>query len=408
MTSHRPTHAWLITISLLAGCYASSAAPEDASTSSPDASATLDAPRSAAQCDEAALLGLDATELVDVAQAAVPEVGSCWSGNEAYVFRRIEIPPRTGVEIRTEGADAPVVHLHEQCSLGGGDRCVRFGPSGFFGPGEPVRTTYYGNPESTARSLHVAFWWVGEGETPFRVTTRSGPVAEHGACDRPMLLGPDELVSASAERGGTYESWSCWYLPESHFYDVELPAMHVAVPLEGSQLLRATGGCDCAPLASSDPLVNLSDAPTTLHLEVDPSQPIGLRFEALPDVASCEQAEALPLDGIARPVERFPRIVSGLGRCAYNDPHHYLVEIPAGRSLIVEASLLTPYPTIQLLDACGAEECTYPEPVERTDSTLRATFRNDTDAPLARILVVGSEGPAEIPLEGTLSARLSD
>jgi hypothetical protein len=407
MTSRRLHHALFLT-SLLAGCYASSGAPEDAGTSRPDASVALDAPRGAAQCGEAALLALDTTEAIDVTQAIVPELGSCWSGDEAYVFRRIEVPPLTGVEIRTEGADAPVVHLHEECSLGDGDRCVRFGPSGFFSPGEPVRTTYYGNPERTARSLYVAFWWVGEGETPFRVITRSSPVAEHGACDRPEPLAPNDLVTAGSARGGTYESWSCWYLPESHFYDVALPAMHVAVPLEGSQLLRATGGCDCAPLSSSDPLVNLSDAATMLHLEADPTQAIGLRFEPLPAVASCERAAALPLDGIARPVERFPRIVSGLGRCAYNDPHHYAVEIPPGRALLVEASLLTPYPSIQLLEACGADACTSPEPFERTDSSLRVTFRNESDAPLTRILVVGSDGPAELPLEGTLSARLID
>jgi hypothetical protein len=233
MTSRRLHHALFLT-SLLAGCYASSGAPEDAGTSRPDASVALDAPRGAAQCGEAALLALDTTEAIDVTQAIVPELGSCWSGDEAYVFRRIEVPPLTGVEIRTEGADAPVVHLHEECSLGDGDRCVRFGPSGFFSPGEPVRTTYYGNPERTARSLYVAFWWVGEGETPFRVITRSSPVAEHGACDRPEPLAPNDLVTAGSARGGTYESWSCWYLPESHFYDVALPGMHVAVPLEGS------------------------------------------------------------------------------------------------------------------------------------------------------------------------------
>jgi hypothetical protein len=353
-------------------------------------------------------LGLDATELVEVTQGIVPAEGSCWSTDEAHVFRRIEIPPRTGVEIRTEGADAPVVHLHEGCSLGDSDRCVRFGPSEAFLPGETVRTTYYGNPEPTARSLYVSFWWVGDGETPFRVSTRSSAVAEHGACDRPESLSPGELVGAAAERGGTYESWSCWYLPESHFYDVSVPAMHVAVPMDGSQPLRATGGCDCAALSSSDPLVNLSNVATTLHLEADPLEAVGVRFEPLPPVASCEQGVALPLDGVARPLDRFPRLVSGLGRCAYDDPHHYAVEIPPGRSLVVEASLNTDYPSLALLEACGTDTCVGPASFERTDSVMRATFRHDSDGPLTRILVVGSDGPAAGPLEGTLSARLSD
>jgi hypothetical protein len=412
MTSLARTLASALSTLVFAGCYTTATGSGDAGVPpSPDARRGTDAPLLTPRCVDAPILGLDTTESIDIAQAVLPEEGSCWSSSEEpYVFRRIEVPPLTGVEIRTDGVDAPVVHLHESCApQGGEDRCVRFGPSGFFGPGERERTTYYGNPERTPRLLYVSFWWVGEGETPFTVTTRSGSVAEHGACDQPSSLVPGELRAAETSRGGTYESWSCWYLPESHFYDVEVPARHVAVPLEGSQLLRATGGCDCAALTSPDPLVNLTNEPQVLHLEAEPSQAIGVRFEPLPSVAVCEDAEVLPLDGVTRPLARFPRLIAGLGECAYNDPHYYSVEIPARRSVEIEASLLTPYPTLQLLSRCrSGEECTYPEVLERGDSRLVAVIPNDGDTTLVQLVVVGSEGPAEGPLEGTLSARLLD
>ncbi len=402
----------VVSVLPLLGCYATATHAGDAGARV-DASAVTDAARNGDTfviplrgCDDAPTLGLDTTETVAAAAGVVPAPGSCWDSLEPYVFRRVEVPALTGVEIRTDGADAPVAHFFEGCAPAG-ERCVSFGPSGFFAPFEPTRTTYYGNPSATPRSLIVAFWWVGDGETPFVITTRSGPVAEHGACDRARSLEPGELVPAATARGGTYESWSCWYLPESHFYDVEVPARHVALPLEGSQALRATGGCDCAPLATPDPLVNLSSRPTTLHLEAEPSAPLGVRFEPLPDAAICEAAPRLLVDGLVREIERFPRLISGIGDCVYNDPHHYTVEIPALRSVEVELALRTPYPAVHLLGSCGDPgSCERAELSSRGDETRTLRLDNTSAVTVTRHLVVGSEGPAEGTLEGTMRARL--
>jgi hypothetical protein len=297
----------------LAGCYTSTHTTTDDAGASDDAVSRREdalapdafvAPLRA--CADAPLLVLDGTEPVSVDEAVVPGDASCWPGERRHVLRRIVIPPLTGVEVVTRSADAPFTHFHEQCVPGAEDRCVRFGPWDIPG-GLSERTTYYGNASTSARTLVVSFGWVGDAVSPFTVTTRSSPVGPQGACDGAATLEPDVLRAADGTRGGTYESWHCWYLPESHFYDVTLPPRHVALPLEGSQSLRATGGCECAPLASADPLVNLGDAPTTLHLEAVPSRPIGVRLVPLPDVAVCDGAELLPIDGVARPLAAFPR-----------------------------------------------------------------------------------------------------
>lgn len=402
---------------LVSGCYTSSGAVLDARVSGPDASAQppdAGAPpdafsRPVRGCSDAPPLVLNGSEEVPVAHAVVPGVDTCWPDEETRVFRRLDIPARTGIEIRTEGTDAPVVHVHETCVLVEADRCVRYGESGFFDPGQRSRTMYFGNAEPVARTLYVSFWWVGDGETPFTVTTRTHAVAPQGACDQPEPLTSDTLHAPASLRGGTHESWHCWYLPESHFYEITIPPRHVALPLPGSQPLRAVGGCDCAPLASTDPLVHFGETPARVQLEADPTRPLGVTFAPIPSSATCESPSALVLDGVARPIDRFPRLFAGLGVCAYNDPHHYTVTVPAGRTVELAGSLNSPYPLVQLVRACDAPEACEALPfVRRDDASFAVHLDNDSDAPVTHHLVVGAEGPLEGPLEGSLTARVLD
>ncbi len=356
-------------------------------------------------CETAPRLGLDARVEVNEVAAASPPDTSCWSGGTSVrSYYALEIPPGVGVEIRTEGTEAPVPGLFDRCAPGG-ERCRSFAASGFFSPGETRYDIYYGNHEAVPVQLTLSLWWVSETPQPFVITTRSVPVAEHGRCEDARPLGENELVPPS-ERGGTYENWDCVHPPESLFYDITIPAGHVAIPLAGAQSPSARLGCGCEPgSASPDPLVNLGDEPQPIVIEARPSEAVGVRFAPLPDSATCGAA-TLPIDGVDRALDVFPRLISGFDFCAYNDAHHFTLEIPAGAEVEVSALLDTPYPTMGVRDTCEELDCTR-EGLERSaDRRMSLVLRNPTDAPVLRYVTFGSEGPAEGPLTGEVRARV--
>lgn len=262
---------------------------------------------------------------------------------------------------------------------------------------------YFGNVEPATVVLHLQLFWVGEAPSPFSLETRSTPIAAHSVCERALPLSPDTLIPASSERGGTYESWECNRLPESHFYEAIVPPQSVMIALPGSQYLNAHP-CGCEPLLE-DLLVNLEATPRVIQLEATPSEPLGMRIAALPPNATCEGATPLALDGAEQALVPFPRLVSGVDECAHNDVHYFVVEVPPRSTVEVSARLNTPYPTLALAAACG-DACTRSE-VALPDGTRILTWSNENDAPITRWILVGSDGPAEGPLEGTVRARLA-
>lgn len=361
-------------------------------------------------CEDAPRLGLNArVERIDPAGATPPPAGACWSGTLGpQLYYRLELPSRTGVEITTRGTNAPVPGLVDRCTPGA-DRCRFYNSNGSFSPGETERVTYVGNPEAEPRTLFLYTWWVGDEVAPFSLETRSFTLSEHARCEDARTLPAGELVAPSTERGGTYESWDCWYLPESQFYLLTVPPGSAAVELPGSQLLRARAQCTCGGETGEDWLVNLGDAPRTVLIEAAPGEPIGARIAPIGDTGTCDTAPALIVDGPAVSLATYPRALRAEAECStvsggVGAPTWFAVDVPAGATVSVTGTLTTPYPVLVAFDGCGGEGCQQAE--GRPDGTYVLELTNPSDLPVRRYVLAGDgfPGPAT-EASGTLQAR---
>jgi hypothetical protein len=373
-------------------------------------------------CDTAPFLGLDTRiENVDPTGALSPEEGSCFEPNSEVrlLHYRVEIPARTGVEVRTAGTNPPVVSFTDRCGRGGASRCVFFQNTNGDSGTATSRRWYYGNPSDATQTLWVNLKWFpttaasgGRAPAPFSLETQSYALPVESNCETPLSLPENTLLPASPARGGTYENWECVRRTEAHFVSITIPPRSQAVALAGSQGLNQRSECGCTPgLPFVNLLNNFSDAPSTVTLERIPEEPIGVRYAALPANATCARAIALevaaneasarptPIAAYAATISEFRESACG----AFNDAVWYRVTIPPGRSVRVRAEMNSPYPVLAAFSACGeagSAEC--------TDLETGLALANPTGAAIEQTIVVGYEGPpAETPIVGSISAFLT-
>ena len=84
------------------------------------------------------------------------------------------------------------------------------------------------------------------------------------------------------------------FSPEAHFVAITIPPQSQAIALDGAQPLNQRSECGCTPgLPFVNQLNNFTDAPSTVLLERNPTQPIGVRYAPLPVNATCERASVL-------------------------------------------------------------------------------------------------------------------
>lgn len=402
----------------------------DGGVSVEDASMRFDAgegdPR---YCALAPQLPLDVVVEIDPTIARPEPEGSClaasiedfgFDGDHGELSYALEVPVGTGVEVSVspvpeDSAARPDIALVEGCAPPAGeDRCVTYAASSIF-PSEAGRF-FYGNPTDRPQSLVLSLRWFGipADPRPFTLTLRSASLPDRASCESPAPLGPDVLLPASTERGGTYENWSCIRLPEAHFHRITVPARHQTIPLEGSQVLRQREACECVGGGFTNLLDNYDDVARAVVLERVPSEPLGVRFAPLPPNAACEWAawlDVAPFEGARTPVTIVPYAQRSNGfrpdACSVtNEAVWYRVSVPARRTVRVSGALFgSPYLQIAALNGgCGEEsECTLGTAGE---SDVSIDLTNTTDAAVERIVVVGYEGPDSGPLSGELAAHL--
>ncbi|MBX3270560.1 MAG: hypothetical protein KF729_09880 [Sandaracinaceae bacterium] len=387
-------------------------------------------------CATAPLLPNDHRLRVDPTGATPPPAGSCFRasifGFDEYDTRyrelsyRIEVPARTGVELTVSETDRiPYLALVEGCDVAPGEeRCVTYGASTLFESTPGV--FFFGNPEGVTKPLVLSLRWSGLGDeaipTPFTLETRSFSLPAEAACEAARPLAPGALLPARSERGGTYENWHCIRLPEAHFHEITIPAWHQTVALPDSQVLRQRAECGCDPRGGYTNLLdNFTDAPRTVVLERDPSQPLGVRYAPLPPNATCERASRLDVagsEGAMRPLEVTP-YARGVAEwrpdacSATNEAIWYRVTVPAGRTVRVRGRVSgSPYLALFALPgACTGEPS---EGCDRGENTsideafthLHLDLANPSTEAVERVLVLGYEGPDSGPLAGTLGAHL--
>lgn len=370
------------------------------------------------RCEAAPLLPIDArVESIDPSEALSPPEGSCWDPDpeRTVLYYRLEVPPHTGVEVQATGLNAPTISFTEGC-LAGTSRCVFYQDTSG-GGSDATSRWYYGNPSDSAQSLIINLHWYPRSlpRSTFSLETKSYPLPTEATCETPIALAPDTLLPASTARGGTYENWDCIRSPEAHFVAITVPPRSQAIALEGSQPLQQRSECGCTPgLPFVNQLNNFTDVPTTVLLERNPTEPIGVRYAALPANASCEDATLLEVaeneaSARATPLSSYAARISETraDSCAtYHEAIWYRVTIPAGRRLRVRAVINTSYPSLAALlgpcgSALGTERC---ESAMRGDSDSTLELTNPGATAIERTLVVGDDGKGGLAITGSISA----
>jgi hypothetical protein len=318
-------------------------------------------------CESAPMLALD-VRYRDVSVEGIERTrpDGCWSGStfrRGYV--RVSLPPHTGFEIRVEGATLPILNITDGCAPPAtGGECSYYGPSGFAGPDDTERVHYVGNASDEPWELVVSFSW-GDGWpiAPFDLVTRSFDLPVEASCEGRIPLEPGVLAPGAP--GGF--SFLCGWHRSWRFYTIEVPSMHRAVPLEGSDFLWGTADCShCEPVSGDEgqfywTLENLGATARTATLMAN--GPTGFRLEPMPESAGCATAPPLVLDGPPVSVDMdfagHPAIVCEAE--STDGAHYFRVTAPAGATIVVRAELDEAGPeqrtTLWARDECGDTAC---------------------------------------------------
>lgn len=284
---------------------------------------------------------------------------------------RARVPPGHRLNAATVAtARAPLVQLMETC---GAPRCLP--DADVWGDGRS-RSAIWDNESGQAREVFVA---LSGASASFTLRASVAPIPDTARCDRAPLLsaGPALRDAPLQDRGEPIEG--CGGVQRGLLHRVRVPALHrlvASVTASSTDVSAAlvsgcpAGACLAAASTTFGPTrvvwINSSSAERELHLllaqhggpaSVPSVANLDIGLEPPIENARCEGAQALTpgarLDLVRLEEARELALLCD-GSLATASALFYVVELPAGRSLVVTAASTPSQATrLVLLDACG-------------------------------------------------------